>query len=85
MKQGSVAVLLVSTLLLAACGSSSSEPKWEATRKAPDIARDECNEQVEVTMRLRGYPRRPSPETPQFGYRTEMFAKCMRAKGYAPD
>lgn len=84
MKQGSVAILLVSALLVSACGSSS-EPKWEATRKAPDIARDECNEQVDVTMRLRGYPRRPSPETPQYGYRTEIFGKCMRAKGYAPE
>ena len=36
-------------------------------------------------MRLRGYPHRPLPETPQFRYRKEIFAQCMRRKGYSAD
>jgi hypothetical protein len=46
------------------------------------IAESECAEQVDTKMQLRGYPRRPSPETPQYSYRREIFAKCMRDKGY---
>ena len=51
----------------------------------PTIAFDECNEQVDHTMRLRGYPQRPLPETPQYGYRKEIFALCMRRKGYTTE
>jgi hypothetical protein len=46
---------------------------------------DECDEQVDTTMRLRGYPVNPLPETPQFGYRKEIFAQCMRRKGFSAD
>jgi len=72
---------LLTLLTLSACGGAG-EPRWEATRSAKDIAGSECGEQVDQKMQLRGYPRRPSPETPQFGYRKEIFAKCMRDKGY---
>ena len=59
--------------------------EWTASPDVPTVAYDECTEQVDNTMRLRGYPLRPLPETPQFGYRKEIFAQCMRRKGYTAD
>lgn len=59
--------------------------EWTATETTATAAYDECIEQVDNTMRLRGYPYRPLPETPQFRYRKEIFALCMRRKGYTAD
>ncbi|UEM03848.1 hypothetical protein JL101_028540 [Skermanella rosea] len=69
-------------LILGGCSGSDNATRWEPTRSAQSVAESECAEQVDVKMQLRGYPRRPSPETPQFSYRREIFAKCMRDKGY---
>lgn len=71
--------------MLAACSGSDNETRWEPTRNTQTVAEGECSEQVDVKMQLRGYPRRPSPETPQYSYRREIFAKCMRDKGYQED
>lgn len=71
--------------LLSGCGSPPSYREWTASPDVPTVAYDECTEQVDTTMRLRGYPLRPLPETPQFGYRKEMFALCMRRKGYTAE
>lgn len=77
------AVVLVVPLI----GCSSAHDGW--TPKSSDepikAARDECVEQVDATMRLRGYPTYPLPETPQAEYRRTIFAQCMRRKGYEPD
>ena len=69
-------------ILLSSCSVSDNQPQWEPTAGTQSIAESECGEQVDVKMQLRGYPRRPSPETPQYSYRREIFAKCMRDKGY---
>ncbi|AWJ91750.1 hypothetical protein Sp245p_18190 (plasmid) [Azospirillum baldaniorum] len=79
------AILAGATLLLAACGSTPAYREWTATETTATAAYDECIEQVDNTMRLRGYPYRPLPETPQFRYRKEIFALCMRRKGYTAD
>ncbi|MFS2008351.1 hypothetical protein ACCD06_00530 [Azospirillum sp. CT11-132] len=71
--------------LLSGCSSPPSYREWTASPEVPTVAYDECTEQVDNTMRLRGYPLRPLPETPQFGYRREMFALCMRRKGYTAE
>lgn len=78
-------VLAGATLLLAACGSTPTYREWTATETTATAAYDECIEQVDTTMRLRGYPYRPLPETPQFRYRKEIFALCMRRKGYTAE
>jgi hypothetical protein len=74
---------LAGLLLLAACGGE--EKQWQPTESALDVARAECNDQIDTRMQLRGYPRRPSPDTPQYRYRQEFFNKCMQDKGYALD
>ncbi len=79
------ATLLSATLLLSGCSSPPAYREWTASPDVPTIAYDECTEQVDHTMRLRGYPLRPLPETPQYGYRKEIFALCMRRKGYATE
>lgn len=71
-------------ILLGAC-SSPAHREWEAAGDVALIAHDECDDQVDTTMRLRGYPSNPLPETPQFQYRREIFSQCMRRKGYAAD
>ncbi|PWC33198.1 hypothetical protein [Azospirillum sp. TSO35-2] len=76
---------LATATLLAGCGSAPSYREWTAGEAVPTIAYDECTEQVDNTMRLRGYPLRPLPETPQFGYRKEIFSQCMRRKGYGTE
>jgi hypothetical protein len=81
MKTGSGLAPLAGILLLAACGGG--EKQWQPTASALDVARAECDEQVDTRMQLRGYPRRPSPDTPQFRYRREFFNKCMQDKGYS--
>jgi hypothetical protein len=73
---------LASLMLLSACASSDNQPRWEPTKATQTMAESECAEQVDTKMQLRGYPRRPSAETPQYSYRREIFAKCMRDKGY---
>lgn len=78
--------VIVATLLLPAllssCGGSGAK-EWKPVGEAPlETARDECQVQIDDQMRLRGYPRRPSPETPQASYRQEIFTACMRGKGY---
>lgn len=79
-------VLLAGTAVLAACGNASSHREWSAKDgETAQIAYDECDEQVDTTMRLRGYPVNPLPETPQFQYRQAVFAQCMRRKGYETD
>lgn len=78
-------LLLGSVLALAACGSTPAHREWEATDGSATLAFDECDEQVDTTMRLRGYPVNPLPETPQFSYRKEIFAQCMRRKGYVTE
>lgn len=72
-------------LLLSACGSTPSYREWTASKETPNIAYDECTEEVDTIMRLRGYPNRPLQETPQFRYRKEVFAQCMRRKGYSAE
>ncbi|MFD1623126.1 hypothetical protein [Azospirillum griseum] len=74
--------LLAGTVLLAGCGSAPTYREWTASKEVPAVAFDECTEEVDVTMRLRGYPNRPLPETPQYQYRKEIFGQCMRRKGY---
>lgn len=70
-------------LALAACGGGRDRPEWRPAGEAPlENAQDECQVLVDDQMRLRGYPRRPSPETPQALYRREIFDACMRGKGY---
>lgn len=71
--------------LLSGCSSPPAYREWTASPDVPSVAYDECTEQVDNTMRLRGYPLRPLPETPQFGYRKEIFAQCMRRKGYTAE
>ena len=73
---------LATLMLVSSCSGSDNQPRWEPTAGTQSVAESECGEQVDVKMQLRGYPRRPSPETPQFSYRREIFAKCMRDKGY---
>lgn len=70
------------------CGVRSPEPttvRWAATADPLDLAKNACGHVVDDQMRLRGYPRRPSPETPQARYRELIFTKCMRDKGYQPE
>ncbi|HYD70065.1 hypothetical protein [Azospirillum sp.] len=72
-------------LLLAGCGTPSYR-EWTASGEPTAVAAfDECGDEVDTIMRLRGYPHRPLPETPQFKYRKEIFGTCMRRKGYTPD
>lgn len=78
-------VCLSALALLTGCGSPPAYREWTASPDVPTVAYDECTEQVDSTMRLRGYPLRPLPETPQFGYRKEIFAQCMRRKGYTTE
>ncbi|KJB92647.1 hypothetical protein N826_21900 [Skermanella aerolata KACC 11604] len=73
---------MATLILLSSCSGSDNQPRWEPTAGTQAVAESECGEQVDIKMQLRGYPRRPSPETPQFSYRREIFAKCMRDKGY---
>ena len=73
---------LATLMLVSSCSGSDNQPRWEPTAGTQSVAESECGEQVDIKMQLRGYPRRPSPETPQFSYRREIFAKCMRDKGY---
>ncbi|CAK0771551.1 hypothetical protein WCLP8_4730012 [uncultured Gammaproteobacteria bacterium] len=80
-----VAAAAVVFLGLAGCGGGTDKLVYSPTGTTNDIARDECEEVVNTQMRLRGYPRRPSPDTPQAKYRGEILDVCMRAKGYAPD
>jgi len=80
-----IAAPLVGLLLLAGCGGGPSYREWTAGKDVPAAAFDECTEEVDTTMRLRGYPNRPLPETPQFKYRKEIFGQCMRRKGYTAD
>jgi hypothetical protein len=84
---GRIAALVFLTALLAGCGTGETNPEraWVATASAREVALEDCDDQVDTRMQLRGYPRRPSPETPQFRYRREFFSKCMRDKGYEPD
>ncbi|MBP2229463.1 hypothetical protein J2847_002762 [Azospirillum agricola] len=76
---------LAGLLLMAGCGGGPSYREWEAGKEVPVVAYDECTEEVDATMRLRGYPNRPLPETPQFRYRKEIFGQCMRRKGYSAE
>ena len=70
---------------VAGCSSPPAHDGWKAKKEAAPAANDECREEVDNTMKLRGYPTRPSPETPQYEYRKMIFAKCMTRKGYAPE
>ncbi|MBP2301254.1 hypothetical protein [Azospirillum picis] len=76
---------LAAVTLLSGCGGPPAYRDWAAGEQVPTIAFDECNEQVDDSMRLRGYPLRPLPETPQFQYRRAIFAQCMRRKGYSQE
>lgn len=74
-------------MLAASCGTPPpAGTDWEAATptSARDAALGECGEDVDLRMQLRGYPRRPSPQTPQYRYREAFFEKCMRDKGYEP-
>jgi hypothetical protein len=89
-----LAIILAALLLPAACGGDAGtgtgagrleDPgRWRpAESGAPRLAAlEECDDSTGRIMRLRGYPARPSPETPQYRYRAQWFAKCMRDKGY---
>jgi len=79
------AALLAGALLLGACGGPDRHLRdWTATTDVTRVAYDECIDEVDTTMRLRGYPHRPLPETPHFAYRREILTTCMRRKGYEP-
>ena len=82
MSSRTIITALATLMLLSSCSGSDNQPRWEPTAGTQSVAESECGEQVDIKMQLRGYPRRPSPETPQFSYRREIFAKCMRDKGY---
>ena len=82
MSSRTIITALATLTLLSACSGSDNPPRWEPTAGTQAVAESECGEQVDIKMQLRGYPRRPSPETPQVSYRREIFAKCMRDKGY---
>ena len=82
MSSRTVIPALATLMLVSACSGSDNQPRWEPTAGTQAVAESECGEQVDIKMQLRGYKRRPSPETPQFSYRREIFAKCMRDKGY---
>lgn len=85
MPKGRIALLTGAVLLLAGCSNTTQYREWTATEETPMAAFDDCAIEVDATMRLRGYPLRPLPETPQAAYRKEIFAQCMRRKGYKPD
>ena len=86
MRAQNIALTLGMLAVLAACGSSSGRTDRESSDGDPvAFAKDECEESVDVEMQLRGYPRRPSPETPQYAFRQIIFEKCMRRKGYVPE
>lgn len=70
---------------LAGCSGPPRHEGWTAQKEAGGAAYDECRDEVDSTMRLRGYPIRPLPETPQFDYRKTIFGQCMRRKGYEPE
>ncbi|NYZ15285.1 hypothetical protein HL658_22325 [Azospirillum sp. RWY-5-1] len=77
------ATIILGCLALAGCGSTPTHREWTATGEGTATAAyDECDDQVDTLMRLRGYPVNPLPETPQFQYRKTVFAQCMRRKGY---
>lgn len=78
-----IAAPLAGVTLLAGCGGGPSYREWTAGKDVPSVAYDECTAEIDSTMRLRGYPNRPLPETPQFSYRKEIFGQCMRRKGYS--
>jgi hypothetical protein len=83
-----VTALAALAALIGAAGCGGGEPPeraWVATASAREVALADCDDQVDTRMQLRGYPRRPSAETPQHRYREAFFAKCMRDKGYEPD
>lgn len=71
--------------LLAGCSSPPRHEGWSAKPEAGGAAYDECRDEVDAVMRLRGYPIRPLPETPQAEYRKSIFGQCMRRKGYEPE
>jgi hypothetical protein len=73
------------SVTLSACSSPPRHEGWAAKKEAGGAAYDECRDELDTTMRLRGYPIRPLPETPQFEYRKTIFAQCMRRKGYEPE
>lgn len=72
---------LGAVLALVACAGSG--PSEGNTPEA--IARRDCAYEVDREMQMRGYPRRPSPETPYARYRRALQDMCLRDKGYAPD
>lgn len=77
------ATIILGCLALTGCGSTPAHREWTATgENTATAAYDECDDQVDTLMRLRGYPVNPLPETPQFQYRKSVFAQCMRRKGY---
>ena len=71
--------------LVVGCAGPARHEGWVAKKEAGSAAFDECRDEVDTTMRLRGYPIHPSPETPQFEYHKSIFAQCMRRKGYEAD
>jgi hypothetical protein len=82
---------IVMAAVLAALGAACGTPPpagtdWQpaTSTSARDAALGECSEAVDLRMELRGYPRRPSPQTPQYRYREAFLDKCMRDKGYEP-
>lgn len=77
-----LAVAFAALVGLSACSSAPEHEGWVAKKEAGGAAYDECRDEVDTTMRLRGYPLHPLPETPQFAYRKTIFGQCMRRKGY---
>lgn len=80
-----VIAAIAATAGLAACSSAPTHEGWTAKQEAGGAAYDECRDEVDTLMRLRGWPTRPSPETPQAEYRKSIFSQCMRRKGYEPE
>ncbi len=71
---------------LVGCGSDPDD-EWEVVDpdQVRDLALDACTREVDTLMRLRGYPERPRPETPQYGYRLIFFERCMTDRGFERD
>lgn len=80
-----VVVALACLAGLSGCSSTPRHEGWAAKAEAGGAAYDECRDETDTTMRLRGYQIRPLKETPQAEYRKSIFAQCMRRKGYEPE
>lgn len=93
MRRGLVAI--AGLFALAACAGGGERERelradfpellpWTATERAVLVARIDCHETADFEMRSRGWPARPSPGTPQVGFRAAFFERCMERRGFDP-